>query len=553
MAKFLVTSCGGQRPTLTAVKQQTSLALRGRQTIRGLLLTAVVHICAGSLGLTQTTDPVGFTKTSCLGNSDTYVSVPFTRPIEFSGAVQSISANTITVNETPNWATNQFVYAAGTQPKHYYALVGSGGTAGPKEGHIYFVIANDSETLSVDTTVDDVSDITPGTRILLIPYWTPATIFPATDANVSFTPTASPPTYQTLLRVPNYSASGINLPYSAEYYFNNNAWQRVNPAGDGSDDPLLPDGYFVVRNANGTPTLPLTNIGSALLKKLALPLTATGQQQDNPVSMLRPVKVALDATGLGPGDNSFGTGDQLLLFDNNASGFDKSPSSIYYYDTQAAIPGWRLTGDSTSSDRGADIIPSGTGFVIRKAAGGQSAFWTNAFPAAAVGAVSTKVHGGSGPFGIPLPLSSSPGVECRAGGITQIDFTFPANVSVNSALGTQGATVTSGTGDVTSVSGGGTTTMTVNLSGVGNAQWITVTLYGVSDGVNTNDVAVRAGVLSGDTTGDGSVNSADISQTKSRSGQAVSFSNFRSDVTVDGSLNSADISLVKSKSGTALP
>ena len=59
--------------------------------------------------------------------------------------------------------------------------------------------------------------------------------------------------------------------------------------------------------------------------------------------------------------------------------------------------------------------------------------------------------------------------------------------------------------------------------------------------------------LLGDTTGDGSVNSADISQTKSRSGQAVSATNFRSDATVDGNLNSADISLVKSKSGTALP
>ena len=61
------------------------------------------------------------------------------------------------------------------------------------------------------------------------------------------------------------------------------------------------------------------------------------------------------------------------------------------------------------------------------------------------------------------------------------------------------------------------------------------------------------GVLFGDTTGEGSVNSADISQTKSRSGQTVTSTNFRSDVTVDGSLNSVDISLVKSKSGTALP
>jgi hypothetical protein len=61
------------------------------------------------------------------------------------------------------------------------------------------------------------------------------------------------------------------------------------------------------------------------------------------------------------------------------------------------------------------------------------------------------------------------------------------------------------------------------------------------------------GVLIGDTTGDGGVNSADISQTKSQSGAPVTATNFREDVTLDGNINSADISLVKSRSGTALP
>ena len=56
-------------------------------------------------------------------------------------------------------------------------------------------------------------------------------------------------------------------------------------------------------------------------------------------------------------------------------------------------------------------------------------------------------------------------------------------------------------------------------------------------------------LLVGDTNADGFVNSADISQTKSQSGQSVTGSNFREDVNADGFINSADISLVKSKSG----
>jgi hypothetical protein len=60
------------------------------------------------------------------------------------------------------------------------------------------------------------------------------------------------------------------------------------------------------------------------------------------------------------------------------------------------------------------------------------------------------------------------------------------------------------------------------------------------------------GVLLGDTTGDAVVNSTDIAQTKSQSGQTQTASNFRQDVTADGNINSTDIALVKSKSGTGL-
>ena len=52
---------------------------------------------------------------------------------------------------------------------------------------------------------------------------------------------------------------------------------------------------------------------------------------------------------------------------------------------------------------------------------------------------------------------------------------------------------------------------------------------------------------------DGFVDSADIAQTKSVSGNAVNSTNFREDLNTDGFHDSADIGLVKSKSGTTLP
>ena len=60
-------------------------------------------------------------------------------------------------------------------------------------------------------------------------------------------------------------------------------------------------------------------------------------------------------------------------------------------------------------------------------------------------------------------------------------------------------------------------------------------------------------VLVGDTTGNGVVNASDVSQTKSRVGQTVSATNFRSDVNTNSDINASDVSLVKLNSGSALP
>jgi hypothetical protein len=95
---------------------------------------------------------------------------------------------------------------------------------------------------------------------------------------------------------------------------------------------------------------------------------------------------------------------------------------------------------------------------------------------------------------------------------------------------------------------------TENLTGVPNAQYTTVTLNNVVGSQNNSgNVSVQMGVLVGDTTASGAVNSSDIAQTQSQSGQPVTADNFREDVTVNGEINSSDIGLVQAESGTALP
>src|SRR6202035_3595806 len=104
-------------------------------------------------------------------------------------------------------------------------------------------------------------------------------------------------------------------------------------------------------------------------------------------------------------------------------------------------------------------------------------------------AFSRKTHSAAGTFDIPLPLTGNAGVECRSGGATndyQMIFNFANPVTVGSA------SVTSGTGTVSSFSVSGSQ-VTVNLTGVTDAQIITVILFNVNDG--PGDASVSMGVL----------------------------------------------------------
>ena len=162
-------------------------------------------------------------------------------------------------------------------------------------------------------------------------------------------------------------------------------------------------------------------------------------------------------------------------------------------------------------------------------------------------AFSRKVHGGAGTFDIPLPLTGNVGVECRIGPTYQMIIDFPTSVTVGSA------TVTSGTGMVSSFSGSGTSQITVNLSGVTDVQRITMTLHNVNNGTTTGEVPVSMGVLIGDVNGNASVNASDVALTKSQVGQTVGGSNFREDVNANGTISATDVALVKSDVGHSLP
>jgi uncharacterized delta-60 repeat protein len=177
----------------------------------------------------------------------------------------------------------------------------------------------------------------------------------------------------------------------------------------------------------------------------------------------------------------------------------------------------------------------------------------NAFltaPLQPTGAVSRKVHGDAGTFDIPLSLTGEPGVECRStGGAYTLVFTFSNNVVSGNASVTLGAGAVSGSPIFSGNS------MTVNLTGVTDAQKITVTLNAVTDSFAQvlQDESVSVNMLIGDVTRNKTVNSTDVSQTKLQSGHDVTVTNFREDVIPNGQINGTDVSQVRLRVGSAVP
>ncbi len=169
--------------------------------------------------------------------------------------------------------------------------------------------------------------------------------------------------------------------------------------------------------------------------------------------------------------------------------------------------------------------------------------------------VSRMTHGDAGAFDVNLPLSGNPGVECRSGGVTgsfTLIFTFANPLTVVGS-----ASVSNGIGSIASstIDPEDSHNYIVNLSGVSNAQFITVTLNYVGDsaGGYNSEVSSTMGALLGDTNGDGVVNIGDSIQVRSEAGNELTDANFREDVNSDGAINVGDTVTVRNSSGTSLP
>jgi hypothetical protein len=175
--------------------------------------------------------------------------------------------------------------------------------------------------------------------------------------------------------------------------------------------------------------------------------------------------------------------------------------------------------------------------------------------------VSRKIHGPGGPtFDINLPLTGPAiGIECRSGGTSNsyhVVFTFPSAVTLSDATVTPGAGGTASLENPHTTTGVNGTEVTVNLTGVSNAQKITVTLLNVNDGATTINVGVQMGILLGDVNQSTRTDAGDVTlvrqQTPSTPASLPSW-DFRRDVNASGRIDAGDVTLVRQHTPSVLP
>ncbi|HXM74961.1 MAG TPA: choice-of-anchor tandem repeat GloVer-containing protein, partial [Chthoniobacterales bacterium] len=257
----------------------------------------------------------------------------------------------------------------------------------------------------------------------------------------------------------------------------------------------------------------------------------------------------------GSDGNFYGTTSQGGAFFNAAT-FQSGYGSIFQITPAGAVTTLHSFAGSGANDGslpyGGPIQASDGSFYGTTEGGGPSyagiAYRISGPTPQLVSAVSRKTHGSAGTFDVDLALDGS-GIECRSGGPNgdyQLVMTFAFPVTFTSA------TVSSGTGGVAVVLASGNQVF-VNLTGVANAQKITVTLVAVNDGTNRGDVPVSMGVLLGDANASGRVDSTDVFQVRQQTLQNANSSNFRMDVDESGRIDSTDVFIVRQQTLTALP
>ncbi len=362
--------------------QQTSAGHPARRAARrwralsaavlgGMLFGLCPELAAQSAG--------GATRILIKGASDTRLALPYQRAPVDAGEVSRCASNSVTLLGKA-WDSDAFVYAAGAQPRTYYAQFATGSL----EGAFYKIIGHSTDTLVLETEGDDLTAhplgaIRYGDVVKIVPYWTIAGVFGETEADLLLEPRLSPLFPKDDVLLFDQATVGLNkAPSTTLYFTSGSGWTSVAEPAANKADTILPPGTVMIARRRNPADVTLVNAGLFYKQRrvIYVPGGNGTKGNDHYAALSFPEPVTLNESQLAGSVVVASTSpvlrqDELLVWRNARSGFNIPPNTLLYYRQGL---GWFQFGDNQPIGDTFTIEP-GEAVVVRKKAANAGADW----------------------------------------------------------------------------------------------------------------------------------------------------------------------------------
>lgn len=308
---------------------------------------------------TAVTDPVGFITLNVAGtggaggSSLSFRGLGLTRPVEYQGSAESVTATSLTDNDA-TWVDNQFNGPNGS----YFLEI----TSGPGAGTTYDITATTAANKTVALGQNLATGVVAPVTFKIRKHWTIAAVFgPANEAGLQGGTSTSAD--QLLL----WNGTGYDIFYYQTSGLGGTGWRQAGaPSVDAGGTKLVMEELLLLKRGQAT-AVNVILMGAVKIGQTSVPVFGGNNFLGNvyaaPMSLQSSgIYTGNPATGLAGGSSV--TADQILLW--NGTGYD-----IYYFQTSGlGGTGWRRAG-APSTDASATALPVGSGFIVKRTNAGN--------------------------------------------------------------------------------------------------------------------------------------------------------------------------------------
>lgn len=317
-------------------------------------------------------------------NSEAYIGITTTRAPVFEGVVESVNAGSskIVAGGEPAWSANQFVFADGVQPEHYYLKI----TSGELEGAWFDISSNDAFSVTIEIGAGEIQKIAKGDSFQIIPHWTMATLFPDGGGFSKATKISATASATMLYKYTSYGTDGLEYPIGVNsasmqrFYYRErgdiNNWCDADKK-DASNVLVEPNAVFVAVQPDNSCTYSYSgNIPMCATSFVLFTLDNGEGVQDQEMYIPLPSAVdfelnELTSTLIDSGAFTPSTSvasspvDIIYAYENKSSGLNLTPDNSFFYRKRGATNKWL---DKDKQDAQTYKLSAGTVLVFRKKA-----------------------------------------------------------------------------------------------------------------------------------------------------------------------------------------